>query len=394
MVEGPLAGVRVVELSRYIAAPVTGKTLGEMGADVIKIEEPGRGDPMRHWQSGDRQHSPQFAIYNRTKRGVTLDLKQPAAREVFLKLADTADVVIENFRPGVTDRLGIGWATLSERNPPLIYCTISGFGLDGPLVDRPAYDTVISAMSGLYSQVLDTSEPRPVGPAFSDLLAGMHAAQGILAALFARQRTGKGQLIDANMLRSTIGFLAEPGSSFLDQGEVTRQNTRQRRAQSYGLVAGDGLPFVVHLSVPEKFWRALTEAIGMPELQGDERFAGRQQRHDHYHELDQILKQVGTTRTRAEWFAILEAADLPHGPIHGFDSVFDEPQVQAMGLVEEVAMGAERPLRQVGPAIAMEGTPLRIDPPAPSLGQHTEEILNELGYSGEDIVKLRTAGAI
>ena len=172
MTAGPLDGIRVLELSRYIAAPYAGKTLGEMGADVIKVEDVDRGDPMRYWQSGDRDHSPQFAIYNRTKRGITLNLKNPGAQQVFLRLADTADVVLENFRPGVTDRLGIGWEVLRQQNPRLIYCAISGFGTVGPMVDRPAYDTVISAMSGLYSQVMDVNDPHPVGPAFSDLLAG------------------------------------------------------------------------------------------------------------------------------------------------------------------------------------------------------------------------------
>ena len=263
MTKGPLDGVRVVELSRYIAAPYAGKTLGEMGADVIKVEDVDRGDPMRYWQSGDRDHSPQFAVYNRTKRAITLDLKHPDAAEVFLRLAATADVVLENFRPGVTDRLGIGWETLRAHNPRLIYCAITGFGTEGPMAYRPAYDTVISALSGLYSQVMDIDDPQPVGPAFSDLLAGTHAAQGILAALFAREKTGVGQFIDASMLRSTLGFLAEPGSSYLDQGEVTVRNTRQRRAQSHGLVASDGLPFAVHMSVPEKFWIAMSEAFGL-----------------------------------------------------------------------------------------------------------------------------------
>ena len=290
MTTGALDGVRVLELSRYIAAPYAGKALGEMGADVIKIEDTQRGDPMRYWQSGDRAHSPQFAVYNRTKRAITLDLKHPDAKQIFLRLADTADVVLENFRPGVTDRLGIGWDVLRRHNPRLIYCAISGFGTEGPMVDRPAYDTVISAMGGLYSQLMDVNEPQPVGPAFSDLLAGTHAAQGILAALYAREQSGVGQFIDASMLRSTLGFLAEPGSSFLDQNEVTVRNTRQRRAQSHGLVANDGLPFAVHMSVPEKFWVAMSEAFGLGHLQEDPRFDSRDARHDHYQELTALFK--------------------------------------------------------------------------------------------------------
>lgn len=388
---GPLDGIRVLELSRYIAAPYAGKALGEMGADVIKIEEPDRGDPMRYWQSGDRSHSPQFAIYNRTKRGITLDLKHPFSTEVFLRLVDTADVVLENFRPGVMDRLGIGWDTLRTRRPRLIYCSISGFGDKGPMIDRPAYDTVISAMGGLFSQILDPDHPQPVGPAFSDLLAGTHATQGILAALFARERTGVGQFVDASMLRSTIGFLAEPGSSFLDQGEITLNNTRQRRAQAYGLIASDDLPFVIHLSVPEKFWIALIDVIGQPNLRDDPRFATRDDRHNNYAELDVLLKKVALTKPRAEWFDLLAAADLPHGPINGIEAMFNDPQVSELRMVHETEMDGQRPLRQVGPPMRLDGTPLRVGPPAPDHGQHTDEVLAEIGYSPSDIDRLRDA---
>lgn len=392
---GALEDVRVLELSRYIAAPVVGKLLGELGADVVKIETPGTGDPMRYWQSGDRAHSPQFAVYNRTKRGITLDLKHPEGVETFLRLADRADILVENFRPGVMDRLGIGWDVVSHRNQRLIYSSITGFGSTGPYVDRPAYDTVISAMGGLFSQLIDLERPQPVGPAFSDLLVGFTAAHGILAALHARQRTGRGQLVDASMLRAIVGLLAEPGSVFLDQGQETVSNTRQRRAQAYGLVASDGLPFVVHMSVPEKFWLAVTEVFDLVELREDPRFVDRMARHDNYGALDEILKRSALTLTRAEWFDLLERADVPHGPINGFPEVFDDPQVAELGLVETIDMpSGERPLTQVGPSLRMSETELRVDPPAPNLGQHTEEVLAESGLSPTEIQSLRSKGVI
>ncbi|HEX9854227.1 MAG TPA: CaiB/BaiF CoA-transferase family protein [Acidimicrobiia bacterium] len=376
-------GVRVLELSRYIAAPVAGKALGEMGADVIKIEDPGKGDPMRYWQAGDRPYSPQFAAYNRTKRGITLDLKMDADRLLFMRLVDTADVVLENFRPGVMDRLGVGWDTLAARNPRLVYCAITGFGSSGPYVDRPAYDTVISAMGGMYSQILDPVHPQPVGPAFSDLLAGAFAVQGILAALFARERTGRGQYVDAAMLAAVLGFLVEPGTNMLDMAEVTVPNTRQRRAQAYGVVSRDGLPFVIHMSVPEKFWVAVTEAVGRPELRDDPRFSDRDARHDNYLELDTELKAAFAEKDRAEWFAILEAADVPHGPIYGFESVFDDPQVQQLGIVVETDMGeGARPMRQVGPPVRLGDTPLTVSRRAPLLGEHDVEIRDELAGTG------------
>ncbi len=392
---GALEGIRVLEISRYIAAPVTGKLLGELGADVIKVETPGTGDPMRYWQSGDRTHSPQFAVYNRTKRGVTLDLKHPLGVDAFLRLADTTDVVIENFRPGVMDRLGLGWPVLSERNPRLVYCAITGFGASGPYVDRPAYDTVISAVGGLFSQLIDLDDPQPVGPAFSDLLAGLTAGHGILAALHARVRTGRGQLVDASMLRAVVGLLAEPGSVYLDQGQETVSNTRQRRAQAYGMVSGDGLPFVVHMSVPEKFWHAVTEVFDLIELREDPRFSDRMARHDNYAVLDRILKAAALRRTRSEWFESLERADVPHGPINGFAEVFEDPQVHELGIVETIDMpGDERPLAQVGPSFLMSETGLRVDPPAPTLGQHTDEILSEIGMSVGEIDRLRSEGVI
>ena len=392
---GALEGVRVLELSRYIAAPVTGKLLGELGADVVKIETPTTGDPMRYWQSGDRAHSPQFAVYNRTKRGITLDLKHPRGTETFLRLAERADVVVENFRPGVMDRLGVGWDVLSERNPRLIYCAITGFGPTGPYVDRPAYDTVISAMGGLFSQLIDLERPQPVGPAFSDLLAGLTAGHGILAALHARTSTGRGQVVDASMLRAVVGLLAEPGSVFLDQGQDTVSNTRQRRAQAYGLVSADGQPFVVHMSVPEKFWLAVTEVFDLLDLREDVRFVDRMARHDNYAALDTILKQSALQRTRSEWFDLLERADVPHGPINGFAEVFDDPQVAELGLVESIAMpSGERPLTQVGPSLLLSDTALRVGPPAPLLGEHTDQVLAESGFTQAEIGTLRTEGVI
>lgn len=395
MTQGPLSGVRVLELSQYIAAPVAGKALGEMGADVVKVENPGGGDPMRYWQAGDRPYSPQFAAYNRNKRGITIDLKRDDGRILFLRLATGADVVVENFRPGVMERLGIGFETLSALNERLIHCAITGFGSTGPYANRPAYDTVISAMSGMYSQIIDVEHPRPVGPAFSDLLAGAFAVQGILAALYAREHTGRGQFVDASMLPAMLGFLVEPGSNFLDMGEFTVPNTRQRRAQAYGLVSSDGLPFVIHLSVPEKFWIAVTDAIGRADLRDDVRFVDRDARHDHYQELDEIFKEAFLTKTRDDWFTILEASDVPHAPIHGFDTVFDDPQVEHLGVVAEIDMpDGQRPLRQVGPPISLSDTPVVADTRAPLLGEHTQEVLAEAGMSADDIKALAGAGAI
>ena len=250
-------------------------------------------------------------------------------------------------------------------------------------------------MGGLFSQLIDLERPQPVGPAFSDLLVGFTAVHGILAALHARQRTGRGQMVDASMLRAIVGLLAEPGSVYLDQGQETVSNTRQRRAQAYGLVASDGRPFVVHMSVPEKFWLAVTEVFDLVELRDDPRFVDRMARHDNYAALDGILKRSALTRSRAEWFDLLEQADVPHAPINGFTEVFDDPQVAELELIETIEMPTnERPLTQVGPSLRLSENELRVDPPAPNLGQHTEEVLVEAGFSPAEIESLRNEGVI
>lgn len=368
--DGPLQHVRVVELGRYIAAPYAGMLLADLGAEVIKIEDPrDGGDPMRAWQGSDKPHSPQFAAYNRGKRSVALDLSDAADRDVLLALVDEADVLIENFRPGVMDRLGIGASVLRERNPGLVYVAITGFGDIGPMATRPAFDTVVSALSGLYSLVLDPDDPRPVGPAFSDLLSGMFATVGVLSALEARQWTGAGQVVEASMLSSLLGLLVESSTSYLETGRVPEWNTRQRRAQAYAIVDRDGRPFVLHLSVPEKFWVGLTDVIGRPDLREDPRFATREARYANYHELDRELKAAMRSRTRDEWSALLAEHDVPHAAMLRIDEVLDDPQVVAMGLrVDVPEVGApERSLRTVRPPLRMSSTPPSVRHGAPPL---------------------------
>ncbi|HEY1486299.1 MAG TPA: CoA transferase, partial [Micromonosporaceae bacterium] len=367
---GPLAGLVVVEAGRYIAAPYAGRLLADLGADVIKVEDPDGGDPMRRWEGGARPYSPQFAAYNRGKRSVTLDLKSDAGVAAFRRLAAGADVVIENFRPGVMDRLGLGATVLRESDPRLIYCGLTGFGATGPYTHRPSYDTMISAMGGMYSLISAPDAPSPIGPAYSDLLSGMFAVQGILAALHQRAETGEGQVVDVTMLGSVLGFLTEAVTSTLETGELLEPNTRQRRAQAYGCVAGDGRAFVVHLSVPEKFWRALTDAVERPEWRGDPRFAGRQDRYDHYAELDALLKDVARTRTRQEWFVRFADRDIPHGPINTLADICDDPQVAKMELLEDVEVDGGPPMRMTRPTIAFSAAATPVGQAAPRLGEH------------------------
>lgn len=367
---GPLRHLRVLELGRYIAAPYAGMLLADLGADVIKIEDPrDGGDPMRAWQGSRGGHSPQFSAYNRGKRSVALDLSDADDRQVFLALADQADVVLENFRPGVMERLGLGEALLRERNPGIIYVAVTGFGGSGPMAARPAFDTVVSALSGLYSLVLDPEDPRPVGPAFSDLLSGLFATLGVLAAVEARHRTGEGQHVEASMLSSLVGLLVESTTSYLETGRVPEWNTRQRRAQAYAVVDRDGRAFVLHLSVPDKFWIGLTDVIGRPDLRTDARFATREARYEHYHDLDRELKAAMRSRTRDEWSALLAEHDVPHAAMLRIDEVLEHPQVDAMGLrIEVPEIGdAGGVLRTTRPPLRMSATPLTVRHGAPPL---------------------------
>ena len=364
---GPLSGIRVVEVGRYIAAPYAGRLLAGLGATVVKVEDRGGGDPMRSWESGDRPYSPQFAAYNLSKSGITLDLKQPDDVATFAALTDSADVLLENFRPGVMARLGVAPDTLLGRNPRLIVCSVTGFGPIGPYADRPTYDTVVSATSGLYSLLLPLSSASPVGPAMSDLLAGLFAAQGVLAALNARHATGAGQLIDVSMLGSVLGFLGEAVTSAGETGRSIEPNTRQRRAQAYGAVAGDGRAFVVHLSVPDKFWQALCRAMERPDWLADPRLADRTLRYENYAILEDLIRYQALTKPRDVWFEAFTANDLPHAPMNTLLDLRDDPQIAAMGLLEALPMPG-RPMTVVGSPVTFSGTPVGAARPAPLLG--------------------------
>lgn len=260
---GALEGIKVLELANYVSGPFAGVLLSDLGADVIKIEEPKHGDPFRGW--GAAEYSPTFGSVNRNKKSVTLDLKSKEGLETALRLADQADVLIENFRTGTLERLGLGYDVLAKRNPRLIYCSITGFGRTGPYANRPGYDTVGQAMSGLLGLLTDRSAPQPMGISLSDHLTGMVASYGILGALMARTRTGKGQRVETSLLQATMSLLGENAARYFENGEVPARATRARSAQVFGFVGSDGKPFVVHLSSPPKFWEGLANVVGHPD---------------------------------------------------------------------------------------------------------------------------------
>ena len=373
-----LAGVTVVEFASYVAGPYAGALLSDLGAEVVKVEVPPRGDPYRGWASGN--YSSMFCSLNRGKRSVVADLKTERGVEVAHALVARADVVLENSRPGAMERLGLGYDQVRAGNPGLVYCSITGFGLDGPQHDRPGYDTVGQAMSGLMSLLTDLEDPQPMGVSISDHLAGLFAAYGILAALAAKARTGEGQRVDTSLLQSSTTFLAENMARYLnDGGKVPTRRTRARTAQVYAVRDQDGRPFVVHLSSPDKFWRSLLHAIERTDLLGDERFVDRTARIAHREDIAALLTETFATAPREHWLRRLQEADVPSGPLNTLADVVQDEQVQHLGLVQEVEHPVAGRLQLLGSGVNLHGTPTRLGP-APLVGEDTEAVLAELGF--------------
>jgi formyl-CoA transferase len=371
-----LEGVRVVEFASYVAGPYAGMLLGDLGADIVKIEPPPHGDPFRGWETGN--YASTFYSMNRNKKSIVLDLRSPRGLEVARALVDRADVLLENSRVGAMDRLGLGYEALRETNPRLIYCSITGYGPSGPYAHRPGYDTVGQAMSGLLGLLTDLDEPQLMGISLSDHLGGVFGAYGILAALAARERTGVGQRVDTSLLQGSLALMGESMSRYLATGNVPTRATRAQNAGVFAFTDQDGAPFVIHLSSPVKFWRALMATIGRPELADDPRFATRGARQRNRAELNGILREAFRTGSREEWLARLEAQDVPCGPLYTLDEVAADPQVQHLGMVREFTHPTEGTKQIVGNGVLFGSTPTVLAP-APVLDEHREVILTELG---------------
>ncbi|MCW2636812.1 MAG: hypothetical protein JWQ99_3179 [Blastococcus sp.] len=372
-----LAGVKVVEFANYVAGPYAGALLADLGAEVVKVEVPPRGDPYRGWANGN--YSSMFCSLNRSKRSILADLKTERGLEVARSLIAGADVLVENSRPGAMARLGLGYEQVQSVNPRLVYCSITGFGLSGPDHDRPGYDTVGQATSGLMSLLTDLDDPQPMGISISDHLAGLFAAYGVLAALAARSRTGLGQLVDTSLLQSSTSFLAENMARYLqDGGEPPSRRTRARTAQVYAVRDEAGAPFVVHLSSPDKFWHGLLHAIGRTDLLGDERFTDRRQRIAHREDIQALLDEAFATGTRVAWLERLREADVPAAPLNTLADVVEDEQISHLGLIQEVEHPSAGRMRLLGSGVNLHGTPTRLGP-APLVGEDTGSVLLELG---------------
>ena len=389
-----LDGIRVLDLSSYIAGPFATMFLGDLGAEVIKIETPGEGDPFRTWDKEPRLYSPTFCSFNRNKKSLTLNLRSEQGKKIFHRLARQADIIVENSRPGVMDRLGIGYESVREINPKIIYCSISAFGQSGPYRDRPGYDTIGQALSGLLSLLTDLESPKGPGAAFSDHLGGIYGCYGILGALLARERTGQGQKVETSLLEATMSFIGYSITQSLFTGEVPRMGSRLKQAQVYAFVAGDGLPFVIHLSHPPKFWEGVTEVAGRPDLRNDPRFRDRHARIRNYEDLEKILKEAFRAAPREQWLKMLEERDVPCAPIRALDEVFEDPQVRHLDRLVAIKDSELGTFQLVKNGANLSATPLDISLNPPKLGEHTDETLTGAGYSAQEIRNFREGGVI
>jgi crotonobetainyl-CoA:carnitine CoA-transferase CaiB-like acyl-CoA transferase len=385
-----LNGIRVVDLGSFITGPYAAMLLGELGADVIKVERPGSGDPFRSFKGG--LYSPQFQSHNRHKRSLAIDYSKPAGLEVLHTLLETADVVVLNSRPGVAEKIGVGWERLHALNPRLVYCSITGFGGDGPYAARPAYDNVGQTLSGWLSLFHDGADPRVAGPAVADAVTGVLGCLGVLGALFDRERSGVGRKVETSVLEAMLAFAVEPIGQYLATGEAPGRYSRGAMSQAYLLECRDGKRVGLHMSSPDKFWSALAQAIGRPDLL--QRYPDRQARVAHYKEIGEELAAVFRERDRSEWVVLLERHDVPFAPERRIDELADDPQVRHLDMFCELVHGTYGRLRGLRRPIRYDGEREATRRAPPALGEHTAEILAELGLAADRIDRLKEQGLI
>ena len=392
----PLDGIRVVDLSRVVSGPYCTMTLADMGADVIKIEEPGRGDESRAFGppflGGE---SPYFLSINRNKRSCTVNLKSDDGRAILQRLVARADVLVQNFRPGAVERLGLDYDSLAPSHPRLIYCSISGFGDTGPDAARPGYDLIVQGESGLMDLTGEADgPPTRIGTSIADLTTGLMAAQGILLALYARKTTGRGQHVRVAMLDAVASLLTYNTGNYFATGEAPtrRGNDHPSVAPYQTLRAADGW---INLGIAnDALWRRYCDAIERPDLRDDPRFATAPERVRHRAELIPIIEALTEKRAVAEWMELLGAAGVPCGRIRNVAEVCTNPQLTERGKVVERPHATAGAVKMIGQPIELDDTPARIRSAPPLLGEHTDDVLRETRYTDDEIRAFRERGAV
>jgi formyl-CoA transferase len=389
---GPLNGVRVLDLTRVVAGPYCSMFLGDLGAEVVKVEQPGAGDDTRGWgppfAGGESAY---YLCINRNKQSLTLDLKSKRAVELLRELVNVADVIIENFRPGTMERLGLGEMELRELNPRLIYASLTGFGADGPMSNWPGYDLIVQAWGGLMSITgTPDGEPVKVGVAIIDLVAGLMLGKAITAALFAREKIGIGQRIDTSLLEAEVASLINVGSNYLVGGKVpTRWGNAHPNIVPYqNFQTADG--YLVIGVASEVIWKRFCEAIGQRDLTNDPRFADNSARVENRGELIALLSETFLQRRNDAWFKLLTDAEVPCAPVQTIDQVFQAPQILQRDMLIQVDHPTAGKIRMAGIPVKFSVTPATVRRPPPLLGEHNDKILkNWLGMSAASIDELK-----
>lgn len=370
-----LQDITVLEMGTFITGPAAGMLLGDLGADVIKIEQPGTGDPFRAFKGG--LYSPHFQTYNRNKRSITLDTKNKSDLAAFDDLISKADVFIQNFRPGVAERLNVGAARLRAINPGLVYCSISGFGADGPDRDRPAFDSVAQAASGFLRLLVNPQHPRIVGPAIADAVTGFYTALGALAALTERAQTGKGRLVETSMFEAMCHFNLDDFTHYFSAGQVMGPYSRPHVSQSYVFDCADGRRFALHMSSPPKFWENLAIAIEQPDMLKRPEFHDRDSRIANYEKVNEFLAPIFKSKPLNDWCMRLTELEVPHSPLRTPEEVVDSMQAQHLQLAVEAHHPEMGRFRTIRSPLSFDGERNLTVTPPPALGENNGEILGE-----------------